>query len=283
MEILKERLKVYSNLNEQISRAKASAKAKELIAKAKRFDASLDAEVLKQLKELRKNLIFEVTTAKRFTPEYLEKLKKSLEEQIREFETRLKSYTAASQNTAWNNGQELADGPLKAAGLVFDVPRLSTELLILNQDYTADLITGLRDETINQINGVLNRGMLAGKDAYTVGREIDSEVLGVKEERGISYKAEKIVRTENNRVYNMSEQGRIEQIAGVIPGLKKEWAAVIDNRTRPSHLAAHGQIVDWDADFEVGGHSCSYPNDPSLPPEEVVNCRCRMIPIPPEE
>lgn len=56
----------------------------------------------------------------------------------------------------------------------------------------------------------------------------------------------------------------------------KEWIAATDERTRPSHAEADGQKIAINASFKVGGHSADYPGDPSLPPEEVINCRCTI-------
>ena len=51
--------------------------------------------------------------------------------------------------------------------------------------------------------------------------------------------------------------------------LQKEWIATNDSRTRHSHAALDGAIVDQDKKFENG---LMYPGDPSGRPEEVYNC-----------
>ena len=71
-----------------------------------------------------------------------------------------------------------------------------------------------------------------------------------------------------------------------LPGLTKRWIATADNRTRPSHLAAHMRYgenpIPIEEPFIVGGAELRYPCDPLGPPEESVNCRCRMASIVPE-
>lgn len=55
---------------------------------------------------------------------------------------------------------------------------------------------------------------------------------------------------------------------------KKEWIATVgDGRTRESHLAINGELVDNEATFSNG---CRFPGDWSADPSEVYNCRCTL-------
>lgn len=60
---------------------------------------------------------------------------------------------------------------------------------------------------------------------------------------------------------------------------QKEWVAVLDRRTRPTHVAADGQVVGLNETFNVGGFSMRFPTDGSLgaPAGEIVNCRCKSV------
>jgi uncharacterized protein with gpF-like domain len=69
--------------------------------------------------------------------------------------------------------------------------------------------------------------------------------------------------------------------------LRKVWIVSADARTRESHLEAGrryapggnpGPIPIGEA-FEVGDARLMMPQDPSGPPEEVINCRCTMAPF----
>lgn len=62
-----------------------------------------------------------------------------------------------------------------------------------------------------------------------------------------------------------------------------QWIATRDGRTRESHASADGQIVAVVAPFQVGGASMLYPGDPAGPADEVVNCRCALAALTPEE
>lgn len=65
-------------------------------------------------------------------------------------------------------------------------------------------------------------------------------------------------------------------------GLRKQWIATMDSRTRASHLAAHGQTVGVGEDFVVDGERLAHPGDPGASASQVVNCRCRVVAVLPD-
>jgi len=56
------------------------------------------------------------------------------------------------------------------------------------------------------------------------------------------------------------------------------WVTVHDNRVRPSHVEADGQVQDLGTPFHVGDAHLLYPGDPAGPLKETANCRCILIP-----
>ena len=56
------------------------------------------------------------------------------------------------------------------------------------------------------------------------------------------------------------------------------WVTVHDNRVRPTHAAADGQVQDLGTPFHVGDAHLLYPGDPAGPLKETANCRCILIP-----
>lgn len=58
----------------------------------------------------------------------------------------------------------------------------------------------------------------------------------------------------------------------------KSWVNIFDGRTRPSHLEAGSDEdnirIPLHQKFQVGGELADRPRDPSLPIEEIANCRC---------
>lgn len=58
-------------------------------------------------------------------------------------------------------------------------------------------------------------------------------------------------------------------------GMRKEWLATLDRRTRDTHARLDGERVEVEDRFSNG---LRYPGDPSGEPGEVYNCRCTMVP-----
>lgn len=122
--------------------------------------------------------------------------------------------------------------------------------------------------TLDDINGVILDGLNNG----LASREISKGILGLVDIA--RSRARTIAITE---VHNASMFASIETAKATGLTLQKEWGAVEDSRTRPSHQAADGQKVDMDGKFTVGGVKMDRPGDPSAPAREVINCRCACL------
>lgn len=168
-----------------------------------------------------------------------------------------------------------------------DVPTLQ-----LVQDLAGAQVTGVLDEARRKINIAMQRGMAGALDAPGMQKAIDEALGGDAPVARI----ENIFRTESVRAYSQAEAAAIEKIAEGPIGdeLIKRWR-VADRtpRTRPSHLAIDGQERELKDLFNVGGgataatppgsdvgHKANGPADPSLPVEEVAECRCTVHYIP---
>jgi len=59
----------------------------------------------------------------------------------------------------------------------------------------------------------------------------------------------------------------------------KTWWSAQDKRVRDTHREAHGQTVDYDQPFTVGGAAMMRPGDDSMGagPQEIINCRCAVL------
>ncbi len=58
----------------------------------------------------------------------------------------------------------------------------------------------------------------------------------------------------------------------------KMWSTTMDGHERDSHGQANGQTVPMDEPFHLAGGDGMFPGDPSLPIEEIANCRCVIQP-----
>lgn len=58
----------------------------------------------------------------------------------------------------------------------------------------------------------------------------------------------------------------------------KEWVADLDERTRPAHVLANGQVVPYNGLFLVKGQYMRHPGDMSFGAtmDNIANCRCEV-------
>lgn len=63
------------------------------------------------------------------------------------------------------------------------------------------------------------------------------------------------------------------------PAPFKVWLSTEDQRTRPTHVEADGQRTLLSSPFRVGGAQLLFPGDPRGPAQEIINCRCSLLPV----
>ncbi|MCG3176915.1 MAG: hypothetical protein MOGMAGMI_01879 [Candidatus Omnitrophica bacterium] len=128
----------------------------------------------------------------------------------------------------------------------------------------------VNDTTWQMLKDALREGIIAGEGQNQLAERVEA----IMADRIRSSK-ETIARTE---AHLASTQGTHQSWAqsGVVEQV--EWLAALDDRTRMTHVEAHGQRVKLGDDFQVG--SCSGPG-PGMTgcAGEDVNCRCVTIPI----
>ena len=90
-----------------------------------------------------------------------------------------------------------------------------------------------------------------------------------------AYRLENIARTETMRMSNAGANALYKDW-GVE---KQEWLATNDNRTRPEHAAASGQVRNIGQPFDVGSETLRYPGDPNGDPSQTCQCRCTILPV----
>lgn len=128
--------------------------------------------------------------------------------------------------------------------------------------------------TYEGIQGALGEGIAAGEGVPTLA----GRVRGVFEEAR-STRATTIARTEVISAYNGSAVVVASQLGSDVVG-GQEWITTIDGRTRDWHAERDGEIVGIGDVFSGG---LAYPGDPGGDPADVVNCRCTVAFLTPDE
>lgn len=133
-----------------------------------------------------------------------------------------------------------------------------------------DRFLHLGDQAWKDARQVMLDGLDHGRPIDEIAEEL-SEVTGIAEAHATT-----IARTE---VISAANAGAFEQArqAGQEKPLYKQWLATMDDRVRPTHEEADGQVVPFDDPFIVGGAFMRYPGDPGGPNEEVLRCRCTIL------
>lgn len=156
-------------------------------------------------------------------------------------------------------------------------------------DVTSELAERFIKERSNQLAGFVSDTTYAGiKEQLAEGAKNGESVPELADrirrlfDQTYASRAETVARTEVISGYNGSTYtialGYPEDVAAGM-----EWIATADERTRPTHVEADGQIVALSETFTVGGYDMAYPGDPNAGPEEVVNCRCTVRVLDPDE
>lgn len=170
------------------------------------------------------------------------------------------------------------DGAAQAhIGLPADTPVVAD---FIAQDYLATASNNLKnigDLVWMAIRAELQEGVNAGEDM----RQLAGRVRAASQMTAA--RAMTIARTE---VHRAAEAGSLAQMR--LSGftnfeVQKRWLATEDERTRLAHIQADGQTVGLNEVFDVGGEGLQFPGDPMGRPDNVINCRCTMSYIFPED
>lgn len=150
-------------------------------------------------------------------------------------------------------------------------------------DYLNDVgnrLVRLPDEVYGLIVAEIERGIREGRGIPEVTAEVQRILTSTGSERWPN-RARTVARTETIGAVNagvfraavLDAQDRGD------PAPFKVWLSTDDARTRESHNTADKQRTLLSSPFDVGGAALMFPGDPRGPAQEVINCRCTMLPI----
>lgn len=86
----------------------------------------------------------------------------------------------------------------------------------------------------------------------------------------------RIARTEGHRIQNEAALDAQDEAKKKGANIVKQWDATLDDRTRPDHQAADGQIREIGDSFDVGGEKMKAPGVGGSA-KNVCNCRCCLL------
>lgn len=150
-------------------------------------------------------------------------------------------------------------------------------------DYLNDVgnrLVRLPDEVYGLIVAEIERGIREGSGIPEVTREVQRILTSTGSERWQN-RARTVARTETIGAVNagvfraavLDAQDRGD------PAPFKVWLSTDDARTRETHKAADKQRTLLSSPFQVGGAQLLFPGDPRGPAQEVINCRCSLLPV----
>lgn len=161
---------------------------------------------------------------------------------------------------------------IRGAGVVIPAPdpELMSHAAAQYLAQTRNRFYPLGEEAWADARQQLVAGFRAGEGVDALRRRITDVVDMTARE------AELLARTEVISASNMGAQARIDLMGDDAPPYR-QWLSTMDGRTRPTHVAADGQVVPRGEPFIVGSARLRVPGDPSGPPAEVINCRCTVL------
>lgn len=149
------------------------------------------------------------------------------------------------------------------------------------QKFIASRANQLAGQVTDTTYGAIKDALAAGVQEGESIPQIADRVRNVFDVASTS-RSEMIARTEVNSAYGGSTRLAGDQLPQDVLG-GYEWVSTRDARTRDDHAAADGQVIVQDATFDVGGEPLQYPGDPSGSADNVINCRCTLISLTPDE
>lgn len=119
------------------------------------------------------------------------------------------------------------------------------------------------------LDSAITQGILQGESIPAIAKRLETVT-------DMNHKAAlRNARTMTGSAENAGHHASYQRAQDMGIETEEQWIATIDGRTRTSHRYMHGEIkTNLNNPFSNG---LMYPKDPNGPPEEVYNCRCRVI------
>lgn len=136
------------------------------------------------------------------------------------------------------------------------------------------------DEVYALIVREIEQGTAAGESVPDIAARVTTVLTATGSQRWPN-RAVVVARTETMSAVNAGAYAgalRDAEERGELAPMKV-WLATEDERTRPTHKEADGQRTLLSSPFIVGGAQLRFPGDPKGPAQEVIQCRCTVLPV----
>ncbi len=149
---------------------------------------------------------------------------------------------------AFNLGSRVTATAFNRVGVSLAMPAVTPEILLSLTGNVQDILSELVTDIGTRIQTVINQTMLAQETVAQATNRI-SDLLktstevrrGLRRRIGFSFQGETIMRTEIRTIYSNAQQAASEQIAQIIPDLRKRWVNVLANRV--GHVEAESRYA----------------------------------------
>jgi uncharacterized protein with gpF-like domain len=132
---------------------------------------------------------------------------------------------------------------------------------------------GMSANLANKIQLIIEDGLYGGMPLENIANLVSKETAVIARSRAAT-----IARTETHGAASYANhQYYIQAQRDLGMQLNKRWLSTQDERTRPHHAAANGQIRDMNEKFDIGGARMDYAGDPAGGAKNVINCRCNVL------
>lgn len=161
-------------------------------------------------------------------------------------------------------------------GIDFDVKAPYVEQFVLER--ANFLGKEVSDTTYRQIQEAIVQGIDEGDSIDGIADRIQAVFEKASRSRSVTIARTETISAYNNSSFLIGEDFGTDVVAGRV------WISAHDSRVRETHSKADGQHRAVNDRFDVDGHQMRFPGDyQNAPASEVVNCRCTLKSITPDE
>ena len=266
--------KTHSGENKSLYRAKElSEEAQYTVWET--FDKAAEAgeeeatRIIKRFMQRQQNdltdLVMNYLESKKALPDDLEKdINDFFKDEDRTLKKELSKIWLASGELGFEAANELFD-----FGLSWNIVR--EEWAVMIEEFGLEEAKTINDTTKDALKKQIIEGLNQGESIPEIRDRVSGVYSIAKDSR-----ATMIARTETH----MATVGTTKATYAAAGIEKNSWLTTMDGNERDWHGSIHGQIKRMDEPFVTGlGNLLMFPGDPAGPAEDVIQCRCVLLPV----